>query len=303
MVKASNKMLDGSTLKAQGLLAIIVPMLLSVTVTAQDLNQHDYTIPKDMAMGFKHVSYDYAAVEDGAPELAYEYTQIKIPLGKFDVMDQMLVPTISVDRNEFRVKNANSDEPTLYTIKSQFMFIEPQDDQWTRIIQITPSVHSDMEAVSSDSFSLMGLAIWRYQSTNQTAWTMGFGLNRLFGEYQPIPLISYQNNISNRLRLDLGFPITKAEYSFQTNLTGFASFAPVGGNWSYESSDNGKLNASYSSWVASTGIRYQVKKNIWATIEVGNSMNRLVNFNDDTGDTDADLADSSAIMFSVGFHP
>jgi hypothetical protein len=54
------------------------------------------------------------------------------------------------------------------------------------------------------------------------------GFNDLFGEYQPIPLLSYQ--VSNRLQLDLGFPITKAEYRWQHNWTGFADFAPVGGN-------------------------------------------------------------------------
>jgi hypothetical protein len=28
------------------------------------------------------------------------------------------------------------------------------------------------------------LAIWRYQSSEVSAWTMGVGFNRLFGEYQ-----------------------------------------------------------------------------------------------------------------------
>ena len=278
-------------------------LLVSIALNAQELVESGYVIPKDMAMGFKHFSYDYASVENGAPELAYEYTQVKVPLGKFDVMDQILVPSISIERNDFRVNNAPSDEPTLYSIKSQFMFIERQDDQWTRIFQITPSIHSDMESISSDSFSLMGLAVWRYQSTDHSAWTMGFGVNRLFGEYMPIPLISYQYQASQRLQLDVGFPITKAEYSFKPNLTGFVSLAPVGGNWSYESSNNGKLNISYSSWIASTGIRYQVKKKIWATVELGKSINRSVNFNDTADEQEADIADSTAIMFSIGFHP
>lgn len=290
-------------LQVSKILSASLFFMFSMALNAQELVESDYVIPKDMAMGFKHFSYDYASVESGAPELAYEYTQVKVPLGKFDVMDQILVPSISIERNEFRVNNAPSDEPTLYSIKSQFMFIERQDEQWTRIFQITPSIHSDMESISSDSFSLMGLAVWRYQSTDHSAWTMGFGVNRLFGEYMPIPLISYQYQASQRLQLDVGFPITKAEYSFKPNLTGFVSLAPVGGNWSYESSNNGKLNISYSSWIASTGIRYQVKKKIWATVELGKSINRSVNFNDTADEQEADIADSTAIMFSIGFHP
>lgn len=278
-------------------------LILSIGTNAQTIDEEIHNIPKDMAMGVKHFSYDYASVESSAAELAYEYTHVKMPLGKFDVMDQVLVPTVSIERNEFKLNNSASAEPTLYSIKSQFMFIDRQDDQWTRILQVTPSIHSDMEALSSDSFSLMGLAIWRYQSTDVSAWTMGVGVNRLFGEYMPIPLLSYQYKASSKLQLDLGFPITKAEYSFQPNLTGFASLAPVGGNWSYDSSNNGKLNVSYASWIASTGIRYQVKKNIWTTVELGKSINRTINFNDTAPADEVDVDDSTAIMFSIGFHP
>lgn len=284
-------------------LVVSLFLLLSIGVKAQTAEESSHIIPKDMAMGLKHFSYDYASVESSATELAYEYTHVKIPVGKFDVLDQILVPTVSVERNDFRVNNAASDEPTLYSIKSQFMLIDRQDEQWTRILQITPSIHSDMEAISSDSFSLMGLAIWRYQSTDHSAWTMGVGVNRLFGEYMPIPLLSYQYKASSKLQLDLGFPITKAEYSFQPNLTGFTSLAPVGGNWSYDSTNNGKLNISYSSWIASTGIRYQFKKNIWTAVELGKSINRTINFNDTAPADEVDIADSTAIMFSIGFHP
>lgn len=285
--------------------SIVSVLLMTFTLIsyAQNTSDLDYVIPKDMAMGLKHFSYDYAAIENSAPELAYDYTQVKVPVGKFDFGDHIFVPTLSIERNDFRLKNTSGDEPTLYSIKSQFMLIKKQDEQWTRIIQVTPSIHSDMEAVSSDSFSLMGLAIWRHQPTEQSAWTMGIGFNRLFGEYQPIPLLSYQYKASPRLQLDLGFPITKAEYSFKPNLTGFASIAPVGGNWSYESSNNGKLNISYSSWVASTGIRYQFKKNIWSTIEIGKSINRNIDFNDSSSDPEVEIADSTALIFSIGFHP
>ncbi len=263
----------------------------------------DVSIPKNLAMGFKHHSYDYASIENSSPELAMDYTQVKMPLGKFDVMDQVFVPTVSLERTALKFQNVSVNDEILYTIKSQFMFIKKQDEKWTRILQVTPSLHSDTDAVDEDAFSLMGLAIWRYQSTEKSAWTMGFGANRLFGEYQPIPLLSYQYKMDNGVQLDLGFPITKAEYRWQKNVTAFASFAPVGGNWRSETQDNEKLNVSYSSWLASTGIRYQFKPKMWATVEVAQSLSRTLNLDDSDNSQEVDIEDSPAILFSIGFHP
>ncbi len=285
---------------------VVAVILLATHQNLLAIEVDELTIPKDLAMGIKHHSYDYASIENGEPELAMDYTQVKLPLGKFEVLDQIMVPTLSIEKTDFSFDgfSQNSpDEKSLYTIKSSFMFIKKQDDKWMRILQITPSLHSDMDALDDDAFSLMGLAIWRYQSTPESAWTMGFGANRLFGEYKPIPLISYQYLPSSRLQLDLGFPITKAEYRWAQNWTGFTSLAPIGGNWRVDSEDKGELNVSYSSWVASSGIRYQLKPKMWATLEVAQGISRKLNLDDSDDQEEVDVDDSPAIMFSIGFHP
>jgi len=286
------------------ILAITALGLWAGQVMSSQLNMTvDNSIPKNLAMGFKHHSYDYGSIENSAAQVAMDYTQLKMPLGKFNVMGQMLVPTVSLERTGFKFKNVSANDQDLYTVKSQFMFIKKQDEKWTRIIQVTPSIHSDMDAVDEDAFSLMGLAIWRYQSADNSAWTMGFGANRLFGEYQPIPLLSYQYKTDSGVQLDLGFPITKAEYHLQPNVTTFASFTPAGGNWRTDSENNGKLNVAYSSWVASTGVRYQFKPKMWATLEIAQSLSRKLNLDDSDNSTEVDVDDSPAILFSVGFHP
>jgi hypothetical protein len=43
-----------------------------------------YDVPKDFAMGIKHKSYDFSSIEKSKAELAMDYTQIKLPLGKYD---------------------------------------------------------------------------------------------------------------------------------------------------------------------------------------------------------------------------
>jgi hypothetical protein len=285
------------------ILNVLFILFVGHTVNAAEPVEKNFSIPRGLAMGITHQSYDYASLENSSPEVAMDYTQVKVPVGKFNALGQILVPSISLERTVFKFRNDVAEDQTLYTLKSQLMLIEKQDDKWMRILQVTPSIHSDMDTVDSDAFSLMGLAIWRYQSTDRSAWTMGFGFNRLFGEYQPIPLLSYQYQATNRLQLDIGFPITKAEYLWQSNWTGFVSFAPAGGNWRMKTQNDDKLNVAYSSWLFNTGVRYQFKPKMWATLALTQSIGRKLNLDDSDSTREVDVADSGAIMLSIGFHP
>jgi alpha-N-acetylglucosamine transferase len=255
-------------------------------------------------MGVKHQSYDFSSLAKSNAELAMDYTQVKLPMGKYDYMDSFFVPTLTMEKTAFRFENVAQDNQEAYTVKTQLMFVTPSEDNWTRIIQVTPSLHTDLDAIDEDAFSLMGLAIWRYQSSEVSAWTMGVGFNRLFGEYKPIPLLSYQYQVATGFLLDLGFPITKAECRWQNNWSTYTSIAPVGGNWRYEGTDHEKLNISYTSWVAAAGLRYQLKPRVWASLEFGQSLARKLNLDaDNSVNEDVDVADTPVIMLSFGFHP
>jgi hypothetical protein len=258
-------------------------------------------VPHNLVMGLKHQSYDFASIEKTDAELAMDYTLVKVPLGKLEFGKSFFIPTLSLEKTAFRFDHTDVDNQEVYTLKTQFMVVTPRDDKWTRIIQVTPSLHTDLDAVDEDAFSLMGLAMWRYQLTDASALTMGIGVNRLFGDYKPIPLVSYQYNIGKSIQLDLGFPITKAEYRWRDDWSVYASAAPVGGNWRYESEQEEKLNISYSSWIAATGVRYQFSRNMWATLEVGQSLSRKLNLDaDNRNDEDLDVANAPVVMLSFG---
>ena len=259
------------------------------------------SVPHNLVMGLKHQSYDFASIEKTDAELAMDYTLVKVPLGKLEFGKSFFIPTLSLEKTAFRFDHTDVDNQEVYTLKTQFMVVTPRDDKWTRIIQVTPSLHTDLDAVDEDAFSLMWLAIWRYQLTDASALIMGVGVNRLFGDYKPIPLVSYQYNIANNIQLDLGFPISKAEYRWQNNWSVYASAAPVGGNWRYESEQEEKLNISYSSWVAATGVRYQFNRKMWATLEVGQSFARQLNLDaDNRADENLDVANTPVVMLSIG---
>lgn len=283
------------------------------TIDAVAVSDLDYTVPKHLAMGVLHRSYDFAKIADTDATMAMNYTQVKLPLGHYQFMGGMFVPTQSIERTSFRFNNIDENNQDSYTLKTQLMFVQKLDDSWTRILQVTPSIHSDLEAIDEDAFSLMGLAIWRYKSTENSSWVMGVGVNRLFGSYKPIPLLSYQYHVTERIQLDFGFPVTKAEYRWRNNWSMYSSIAPVGGNWRYENKganrsvsqeDEERLSMSYTSWIAALGLRYRVKDHYWATLEVGQSFARRLNLDaDDSGKEDIDIADTPMLMFSFGYHP
>jgi hypothetical protein len=262
------------------------------------------TVPKDMAMGIKHRSYDFSSIEKTNAKFAMDSTLVKLPLGKFDFGKSFFIPSLSIEKTAFRFDDVDADNQEVYTLKTTLMVVTPSDDKWMRIIQLTPSLHSDLDAIDEDAFSLLGLALWRYQSTELSTWTMGVGFTRLFGEYKPIPLISYQYKVADNIQLDVGFPITKAEYRWQSDWSVYASIAPVGGNWRYQSEEDERLNISYSSWVAATGIRYQFKPKLWAAFELGQSFARKLNLDADNSSTEeVDISDAPVVMLSLGFHP
>lgn len=279
--------------------------LLITTGLVEAEESVEWEIPKQMALGVQHYAYGDGEIENSGADLSMDYTQIKLPLGKFDLGDHTLVPTLSLEQTDFAVKHAVNvaGDPTLYTIKSQFMFIKKLDDKWMRIVQVTPSIHTDGDVMDEDAFSLMGLAIWKYDSTDVSGWTFGVGANRLFGEYKPIPLIAYQYRPNNYSQIDVGFPVTKYEYRWHSDWTGFGAVKPVGGNWRFETNQEAEVNVAYSSWVASAGLRYQFKPKMWATLELGQGLSRKFDIDTDDESGKADIDDSSIIMFSIGLHP
>lgn len=285
-------------------LSALIGVMLTANVSHAS-DDVDWSIPKPLAMGIQHYSYSDAAIGDSNADISMEYTQVKVPLGKFDISDHILVPTLSLEQTAFDIKNDGgvSDDPTLYTVKSQFMLIKKLNDKWMRIVQATPSMHSDFKAKDEEAFSLMGLAIWKYNASDVSGWTFGVGANRLFGEYKPIPLVSYQYRTSAQTQIDVGFPVTNVEHTWQPNWTGFAAVKPVGGNWRFEAQNDQRVNVSYSSWVASTGVRYQFKPKMWATLELGQGLARKFDIDDEDDSGKVDLEDSTAIMFSIGLHP
>ena len=279
-------------------------LLSSLTAFAQEPEQDSnlLSVPESMAMGIKSYSIGNADVPDGNLKLKMKSYGIDLPIGKYEVFGQTFIPQVAFEQTTFDLSTDGKQD--VYSISLPMMFIHKQSDNWLRILKVTPSWHTDLDAKDEESYSLMGLMLWRYTDDSPHGYTIGAGINRLFGEYKPIPIASYSYQSSARTRYDLGFPVTKVEHRSHQDWSVFSSLAPVGGSWRYEDKNDDRINLSYTSWVASIGVRRHLANKFWLTLEAGQSFSRKVDFNSDTSiDSDADIDDANIIMLSIGLHP
>ena len=289
-------------------LLIIALSCLSALALASDTDIKEIDllpVPGDLAMGMSTQHIDFSSIEDSPVEAALDRTLVKIPFGKFNALGSMFIPGLSIERMGFRFNNGGSaaEDTELYTIKTPLLFINKQDDHWTRILSVTPSVHSDLEATDGDAFSLMGLLLWKYNAGGPHSWTFGAGANRLFGEYQPVPMFAYSYSTQPDTHYVIGFPASKAEHRFNQDWSLFSKLAPEGGNWRYRSSADNNINLSYKSWIATVGVRRNLKGKFWASFEVGQSFARKLELDDDSTEDELDVAEGNLILFSIGLHP
>ncbi len=263
------------------------------------------TVPQRMELGLSHQTSDFASIEGGEVEAAMDHTQLKIALNINETASQVTLLGLSISRMEFRLNENNmgyTDE-AFYSISLPLTIVDLSDDKWTRIIEISPSIHSNMDVIDQQAFSLTGIALWDYQASETSNWNIGAGVSRVFGEYVPFPIISYASRVQPNFEFIIGFPETKVEYRYKENWSSFVSLGPNGGVWRYqEDKDSENVNLTYSSWEVFAGVRYQIEPQIWSTLKIGKTFERKLNY-DEGSDTDLRLATSNTIMFTLGYHP
>ncbi len=278
---------------------------LNTLETDQSDKVKRFNVPGNIAMGFSTQHMDFASIEDSPVHVALDRTSLKMVFGKYESMGHKLVPGMSIERMAFRFKDHGLAPPNteLYTVKFPLLMIKKLDEHWTRIVNVNPSIHSDFESKDNDAFSIMGLAIWKYNAGEGHSWTMGAGANRLFGEYQPIPMLAYSYKPSSQTHFVLGFPVSKAEHRFNQDWSLFSKLAPEGGNWSYNNSQDNNVNLSYKSWIGTLGIRKNLKGKFWASLEIGQSFARKLSVDDSASENTYSVDNTGLVLLSIGLHP
>ncbi|EAT11578.1 hypothetical protein RED65_02869 [Oceanobacter sp. RED65] len=260
-----------------------------------------------MAMGIQYSQLDSAQLADSDLHLAIHRSRLKLPINRYALLGHTFIPHLSYEESVFQVPNpASASSLTLHTIKTPLMFIKKQDNGWLRILNITPSWHTDLKAKDEKSYSLMGLLLWRFRDESSPhSYTFGLGMNRLFGEYKPVPMVAYSYQTSTHTRYDFGFPVTKAEHRFNNSWAAFSAIAPSGGNWRYQTrNEEQRLNLSYKGWNATLGLRRHLWKKVWLTLEVGKSIDRSLDFSNDSIDSqEVKIEDTTIYKISIGLHP
>ncbi len=291
-------------------LSIVIMLVFSVATSAAQTAVNsdsalEVKVPGNIVMGLSTQHMDFASIEDSPVEVALDRTSLKMVLGQYESMGHKLVPGMSIERMGFRFKDHGSAPANteLYTVKFPLLMIKKLSESWTRIVNVNPSIHSDFKAKDNDAFSLMGLAIWKYNAGDGHSWTMGAGANRLFGEYQPIPMLAYSYRPHPQTHFVLGFPISKIEHRFNQDWSLFSKLAPEGGNWSYTNPQDSRVNLSYKSWIGTLGLRKNLKGKFWASLEIGQSFARKLNVDNSASENAFDIDNTELVLLSIGIHP
>lgn len=264
-------------------------------------------IPNPMAMGIRTQNMGFESVdmtENGEnARVAIHQTAIMSLIGKIDVDGQWLVPGIAIERTLFKLSNSNLDDKAMYQLGLPVGLFH-HTKKMIRLLSIAPSMHTDGNIYDRSTFSLHGLGMWQWGLDQPTGYRLGFGANRTFGRYQAFPIMGYQWRPTPKSELDMGFPFSKMEYNFSPRWNTFIKLTPSGGNWRYENEQGQHYNLSYSSWVATLGLRYRTFKRLWASIQAGRSFEReLALTDDDNSLTETDIGNSHFFLFSFGLHP
>lgn len=278
-------------------------LLLSANIYAKGVDPF-----KPMLMGVKFKSFGEANIEDTDIDLSQQRFEVRAPLSRFELFNGLLIPSIEFEQINFKLNqdNAASSTNELYTLKVPFTFVskKPANSDWQRIIRVAPSVHSDLEAMDDKAYSILGTAIWNKTSDGPHSYTIGFGVNRLFGEYKPLPVVSYTYKISDDSQVVLGFPVTKYEATYADTWSYFASIAPQGGNWRYEDKDGMKNNLRYTAWNFQLGARKHLFGKFWLTASFGSVLAQKLDLNEDTSNaTEVEVGNATSFGLSFGMHP
>ena len=284
-------------------LALILFLFLSVNIYAESVDPF-----KPMLMGVKFKNFSDAEIDDTGIDLSQQRFEIRAPLSRYQVFNGLLIPSIEFEQLNFSLNrdNAANSSNELYTLKIPFTFVseKPKNSDWQRIIRIAPSIHSDLEAMDDKAYSILGTAIWNKSSDGPHSYTIGFGVNRLFGEYKPVPVVSYTYKISADSQVVLGFPVTKYEATYGESWSYYASVAPQGGNWRYEDDDGIKNNLRYTGWNFQLGARKHLFGKFWLTASFGSVMAQKLDLNENTSNaTDVDVGNATSFGLSFGMHP
>ena len=105
-----------------------------------------------------------------------------------------------------------SDIENFKSLKYSLSYMQRLNNRWAYIIMASPTISSNFESslTMDDVLFNGGLIITR--SNLKSEFNFGFIYNTTMGFSSPIPFISYNRKISNRLSYNLGFPLTKIDF-------------------------------------------------------------------------------------------
>jgi len=218
--------------------------------------------------------------------------------------EYMVVSGINIEVNDFKFNDIENVDLTTYSISVPFVTAYKINDDFILMANISLGVYSDFKKITLDDFKFSWFGICQYNVGDSVELYGGVAYNRSFGKDILYPLVGLNWKINDSWYLGLVLPRPFIAYKASESLLLYAGLGPAGGEWNVEnpldSEDEENYNFFFSGYRVGCGVEYDINKHITMYLNVGSTMLRDYEIeNDDRTLLDTEV--DNTFIGTVGF--
>ena len=218
--------------------------------------------------------------------------------------EYMVVSGINIEVNDFKFNDIENVDLTTYSISVPFVTAYKINDDFTLMANISLGVYSDFKKITLDDFKFSWFGLCQYNVSDSVELYGGVAYNRSFGKDSIYPLVGLNWKINDSWYLGLVFPRPFIAYQASESLLLYAGMGPAGGEWNVEnpidSQDEENYNFYFSGYRVGCGVEYDINKHITMYLNVGSTMLRDYEIENDDR-TLLDTKVDNTFIGTVGF--
>ncbi|MAK90601.1 MAG: hypothetical protein CMI13_05115 [Oleibacter sp.] len=206
------------------------------------------------------------------------------PLSQRSVGSEAVKSSFHFDLTEFRWKGTTAAQSEYYWVSVPLEYRQKRGRSAEFIVRAEPGLMTDFEALESDNIAMNVDLIGRLHRRDGSFWQFGVTVDRVFGDFNPRPVVGAAFKPTRSTEVLLGFPRTRIQTSWNESLATYFRVAPEGGVWEEEiTGQTGTFRTAYTNWKMGLGVDFHWQGAFWLNAEVGQMRNRRIWSTDDTG--------------------
>lgn len=197
--------------------------------------------------------------------------------------DEQIEAQLRLNRTEFDWRGANAITEEYYWLAFPLHYQQKRGRHWALVASLEPGVLTDGHLSENKVFYADAQAAVRYYSRPHAFWQLGAIVSREFGDSEIYPQLSYHWKADKITEVQLGFPFSRIQANWTSNVQSYARLAPAGGLWREELVTGKVGEIQYRSWQLATGMNFFWREGWWWNLELGGQFKRSIRAHDAAG--------------------